>query len=394
MQVGRIGGPALGGACFGSWARKWGAMQLRQSRVIGRAAALAGVLFATAACQEIESVILPGVSSSASAPGVQSASAPGVQLGTTDFTVPGVTQFPSTGTAVGGRIEELRGELEGLQNKVREENASLQSVRSTIRTNAVAYNQNVAAMHTSLQVGTTPGNPDMVERWNRARDQLDRISTDSSELNVLLNEVSASSAMAGYLLEAAQSTFAVRGAVDADHQQLAVLQDETSQTAVTIDRLLNELTGDVARTSGFTVLERNNMRALSVAVDNGQLIGTSLASLSFGVPTPAPIGGAQSLVGTRQPLVVIRFDRPNVDYNPVLYSAVSAALERRPNAAFDVVAVSPGGQQSRPNSARGRRYAEQVVRSLANMGLPLDRVGLAATASPNIAVDEVHVYVR
>src|SRR3546814_6499297 len=38
---------------------------------------------------------------------------------------------------------------------------------------------------------------------------------------------------------------------------------------------------------------------------------------------------------------VIRFDRPNVQYEQPLYSAVSRALERRPDAFFDVVAVSP-----------------------------------------------------
>ncbi len=361
-------------------------MQLRQNKKIGPAAALAGLLLALVGCQSIDSVVLPS--------GSPGATAPGVQLGTTNFTVPGVTQFPSTGTAVGDRVDELRDELEALQSKVRQENASLQAIRTAIRANAGAYNQTVAGINSRLQVGTTPGNPNMVEAWNQARGQLDQVNTDSSGLTTLLNEVSASSAMSGFLLEATQATFAVRGAVDADHQQLAVLQDETSQTAVTIDRLLNELTTDVARTANFVATESNNMRALSVAVDNGQFIGSSLASLSSGVPAPAPFGGGQSLVGTREPLVVIRFDRPNVDYDAVLYSAVSAALERRPNAAFDVVAVSPGGQQARLNTARGRRYAEGVVRSLANMGLPLDRVSLAATSSPNVFVDEVYVYVR
>ncbi len=361
-------------------------MQLRQNNKIGRAVALAGLLLAMVGCQEIDRFVLPS--------GSARASAPGVQLGTSNFTVPGVTQFPSTGTAIGDQIGDLRDQLEAVQDKVREENATLQSVRSAVHANANAYNQTVAGMNSRLQIGTTPGNPNMVQAWNQARGQLDQVNTDASGLTSLLNEVSASSAMAGFLLEATQATFAVRGAVDADHQQLAVLQDETSQTAVTIDRLLNELTTDVARTSNFVATESNNMRALSVAVDNGQFIGSSLASLSSGIPSPAPFGGPQSLVGTREPLVVIRFDRPNVDYNAVLYSAVSAALERRPNAAFDVVAVAPGGQQARSNSARGRRHAEQVVRSLANMGLPLDRVGLAATSSPNVAVDEVYVYVR
>jgi len=352
--------------------------------------AATGLAILLVGCQQFDQMVLPGNTFDGA-----EADGGGVNLGTTNFTVPGVSQFPSTGTQVGDRIDDLRDQLEDLQDQVRQENTTLQSVRTAIRTNARSYNQTVAGINTRLQVGTTPGNPNLVSSWNQAQTQLNQISTDSSQLNGLLNEVSGSLAMAGFLLEATQATFAVRGAVDADHQQLAVLQDEVSQTAVTIDRLLNELTSDVARTAGFVAAERSDMSALAVAIDNGQYVGNSLASLSSGVPSPAPFGGGASLVGVREPLVVIRFDRPNVDYDAALYGAVSAALERRPNAAFDVVAVSPGlGQQARTNSARGRRYAEQVVRSLANMGLPLDRVSLSATANPNVQVDEVLVFVR
>ena len=35
---------------------------------------------------------------------------------------------------------------------------------------------------------------------------------------------------------------------------------------------------------------------------------------------PAPAGGAASLVGRTQPLAVIRFDRPNVNYEPALFT--------------------------------------------------------------------------
>ena len=44
--------------------------------------------------------------------------------------------------------------------------------------------------------------------------------------------------------------------------------------------------------------------------------------------------------GARRPLVVIRFDRANVPYEQALYTAVSRALERRPQALFDLVAVA------------------------------------------------------
>ena len=86
-----------------------------------------------------------------------------------------------------------------------------------------------------------------------------------------------------------------------------------------------------------------------------------------------------------------------MEYDQTLYTAVSQALERRPNAAFDLVAVAPGlGSPSQVALAsnKSRRDAEGVLRSLTNMGLPSDRMSLTATTNPNGQISEVHVYVR
>jgi hypothetical protein len=86
-----------------------------------------------------------------------------------------------------------------------------------------------------------------------------------------------------------------------------------------------------------------------------------------------------------------------VEYEQALYSAVSQALERRPQAGFDLIAVAPG-QGSAAQVARGanraRRSAESVLRSLTAMGLPPSRVNLSAGTSGQAQTAEVHVYVR
>ena len=103
------------------------------------------------------------------------------------------------------------------------------------------------------------------------------------------------------------------------------------------------------------------------------------------------------MVGRAQPLVVIRFARADVEYDQELFTAVNRALERRPNAAFDLVAVAPGlGNAAQVALAgnKSRRNAEGVLRSLTSMGLPADRVSLSATTNPNAQISEVHIYVR
>ena len=98
-----------------------------------------------------------------------------------------------------------------------------------------------------------------------------------------------------------------------------------------------------------------------------------------------------------RPLVVIRFDRPNIQFQQALYNAVSRALERKPNASFDLVAVSPkqgSPAQAALNSTQSKRSAESVLRTLADMGLPANRVKLSSRASQDVESNEVQIYVR
>jgi len=99
----------------------------------------------------------------------------------------------------------------------------------------------------------------------------------------------------------------------------------------------------------------------------------------------------------RKPLVIIRFDRPNVDYDQPLYMAISQALEKYPSAKFDLVAVSvSGGNPARlaMSSSEARKNGEAVLRSMAKMGLPMERVRLSAANSKDVLNSEVHIYIQ
>ena len=215
-------------------------------------------------------------------------------------------------------------------------------------------------------------------------------------MNQLAANVSSSAAMSNYLLQATRATYNISGAVDEDHRQLTVLEDDVNKTTILIDRLLSELTEDIARQTNYLAEERGNLNTLAIAVNNGEAFGSSLASRAYAPPMiPASAPGAG--VATGRPLVVIRFDRPDVQYQQPLYQAVSQALARRPNAAFDLVAVAPSGggtAQVALNSNMAQRDADQVLRSLISMGLSPDRVSMSSATSPNAQVNEVHLYVR
>ena len=119
----------------------------------------------------------------------------------------------------------------------------------------------------------------------------------------------------------------------------------------------------------------------------------SLAGLLGGEAAEAAPGGGTVLVGLIRPLVVIRFpDSASVAYEDTLYQAVKAALERRPQTAFDLVAVTDGLRPGDHAVVSDR--ARAVLRSLAAMGLPPERLSLSAASLPGVAGSEVHLYVR
>jgi len=259
--------------------------------------------------------------------------------------------------------------------------------------NAKRYHQLVAAINARLQVGTTRGNPILTSQLAEAQGQLARIDADVARLGDLAARVSTDSALAGYLLESVRAAYSLSGAVDEDHRQLAILEDEVNRTVVLIDRLLSEINTDVTRQTAYVGRERQNITTLSLAVKSGEPYGGNLGVSAFAAPSATAqrqFDGAAP-TGSSRPLVVIRFDRATVEYEQPLYRAVREALSRRPSASFEIEAAAPATAAS-PISAR--RQAERVTRTLVEMGVPRNRLALSERIAPDARSDEVRIYVR
>jgi len=320
-------------------------------------------------------------------------------MGTTKFEPKGVTAGSNSGTLVGQKAVELRKELRRLQSGVSKNNSELQSIRAKTVQDSQRYHGAVSAINARLQVGTTPGNPVLVEQFNQALSDLKKIGDDISDMNVLTTNVTADSTLAAFLAENTRAAFKLSGAVDEDHQQLAILEDEVNRTVVLIDRLLKELSEDIQRQTNYVATERSNLNTLSAAVKSGELMGSSLTNRALTAATAGTINrraSPRSLAG-RRPLMVIRFDRASVAYEQALYNAVSRSLERHPNATFELVAVAPasgGAARVALNSNKARRNAENVMRSLQRMGLPPQRIAVSARTSRAAQSNEVHLYLN
>lgn len=297
-----------------------------------------------------------------------------------------------TGTAVSKTIQTLRGQISGLQQKLSANAQRLADLRNAGAGAAASYQEARAHITTRLQIGTTRGNPELVAEWNNAQTALDSLSGNINALNALGNDVTGDASAAHYALDQIDATYNVSGAVDEDHRQLSLLEDETDQTIVLIDRLLKEVSADVQRQTAYVANERGNLTTLASAIKNGELYGADLGSPGL---TSGLVSGQMATAGT--PLVVIRFDHPNVDYQQILYAALNQALQNRPGADFQVVAVSPTrGSASSVQLAQtaARRHAQEVLRSMTDMGVPATRLGVASATDPSASSSEVRVFVR
>jgi hypothetical protein len=321
--------------------------------------------------------------------------APPPVMSTTTFQPVQIAQGQPTGTFVGQKVTEMRSQLVQLQQSVGTRSTNIQAVRGQAVQASERYHALTAAINSRLQIGTTPGNPVLVGQWNQAQGELDKMNEQIGRMNAEANGVAGDSSVAAFILESARAAYGISGAVDDDHKQLNILEDEVNKVVVSIDRLLNDLAGDVSRQNTYISRERANLTALSVAVKNGELYGQSLANRAF--TSGAQVAAAQGATGPRRPLVVIRFDNPNVEYEQALYTAMKGALDRKPDAQFELVAVSPTRGpmgQSALKSAAAKRNADQVMRSLNNMGLPPNRIATSASQSDSAESNEVHIYVR
>ena len=298
----------------------------------------------------------------------------------------------STGTAVGKMVAGLRNQLAGLENKLMENARRLTALRQTNARATERYQNARAQIMTRLQVGTTRGNPELVNQWNTAQNALDQLATNLNSIANLGTDATSDANTVRQSVQQITAAYDLPGAVDEDHRQLALLEDEAKQMLISYDRLRKEIAGDAPREASFLASERASLAKLAGAIKRGDIYSAAGSGVDYASLPEATTAAADPT----KPLVVIKFDRPNVSYQPILLSALQEALKTRPGASFKVVAVTPTrGSAAEVAKAQGRskRHVEDVVRSMADMGVPASRLEVAASTDPEAQASEVRVFV-
>ncbi len=326
-------------------------------------------------------------------------------LGESTFEPVNIQKGSSTGTLVGQKVASFRSELTQLQNSISNHNRELQSIRSTILGNAQSYHNMVGTMESKLQVGTTPGNPHMYEMLRTAQANVQTMNSSTIALNQLSTRVASDAAMTNYLLDSIRSSYSISGAVDEDHRQLRVLENEAGQSSILINSLLTEVNTDAYRQQQYVETANSTLFKLDGLIRQGNYTGIptygpSMAPMGGGYIQPAPysprpvVGSLQApmSMGTAptsgKPLFTAKFDKGIVNYQDGLRKAVSSAVAAKSDVAFNVVALTPSNGNTAAKDNAGKIFNEII-----NMGVSADRVSLSSKTAPT-STPEVQIFVQ
>jgi len=302
-----------------------------------------------------------------------------------------------TGTFVGGKINQFRGDLTSIQNAISSHNNDFLRFKDLVDEQTSVYQGLSSAIRSRLQIGTTPGNPILVGQWNDAQRALEDIQNNVNNLQIVNNRVTADAALISHLKNAIDSSFFISGAIDEDHNQLKVLKDDVHRTAVLYDRLMAELEEKISREIQILNDERQYMKQLAEDVEMGKFGGsvsappTKSSSMQINNQVAEPEKKVVPL-NYDNAILVIKFDDSNFDYSTALFESISGALEQMPSAGFEVVAVSPTDGASYADQARNK--ASEVFSKILEMGVPTERLSITSSTSASAQAEEVHIYLK
>ena len=338
---------------------------------------------------------------------IESAESPTQEIPPSQYAQPPVAQpqvaydTGPTGTFVGGKINQFRADLSSIQNAVSSHNNDFLRFKDLVDEQTSVYQGLSSAIRSRLQIGTTPGNPILVGQWNDAQRALEDIQNNVNNLQIVNNRVTADAALITHLKNAINSSFFISGAIDEDHNQLKVLNDDVQRTSVLYSRLMDELEEKISREIQILNAERQYMKELSADVEVGKFGGRVSApptrsSQSSDTQNIEEQGSIDTIkiapLNYDNAILVIKFDDTSFDYSTALFESISNALEQMPSASFEVVAVSPTGGASFAEKARQR--ASEVFNKVVEMGVPSERVSLASSNSTTAQAEEVHIYLK
>ncbi len=278
-----------------------------------------------------------------------------------------VAEVRNTGTLVGQKVISFKKDLENIQKSINYNSNELQKIREAVVLNSASYHKTLAAIETKLQVGTTPGNPEVYKMLNSIQANIQSMDANAIALEQISRKATADADLSASLLDSIRSTYVVSGAVDEDHRQLRILENETAQTSIMIQSVLSEINTDYARQVQYSQTAKNYINDLSKAVRMGSFVGVATQLPAYQSPVKSLAKPEYNGV-TSPALMSINFSNGAPAYKEALKNTMREVLSRRATANFDIVSV---------NSATSSN-ANAIFQEMVNAGVNPDNINISA----------------
>lgn len=285
-------------------------------------------------------------------------------------TVKGATAAP-----LAERHKRLRSAVFGLDDE-------FQLRRRAIGVHDAAYRTAVDGFGLEKKRLLPENDPDYRANMTSARGRIARINGELLKLNALIARIDAATIDTADFARKVKAAAAKGGADAAETAALKTLAAEAEETAAITHRMGDAARLDLARMSGYSNAQNRGLDQLAAIVEREGVI--------TGGPRAAQTTLANARPRSAGPLVRIRYVRPTVAYEAELYRALKAALAKRPDLKFELIGVASKTE----TRALAMSRAQRVMFSMAEMGVPLDRIAVRGATDRRIVYDEVRVFVR
>lgn len=258
------------------------------------------------------------------------------------------------------------------------------------------YHGTMAAIEARLHLGTIARNPVLINQWNEAQTALDQIAWNLTGLNGLVDELDEHvQAMRAIRQQARQLQERSEGRGD-DRAQLDSFRDDLTTGLNVTQGIMANILEEMGRHGTLLILQRDEMAVLKRAVETGDLAAVDSKGEMARAASLGRQQGVDMVRAGMSPLVIIRFDRPNVSYEVALADVVSRALEIDPGARFKLLSVAPQTDNEiirQQSNAAAQQYAQAVRRSLAKLGVAPDQIVVGFANRAETLHSEVHIYI-
>lgn len=279
--------------------------------------------------------------------------------------------------------------LRALQRIVQDQARAMDTYRSVRDQQQGFYYTALTAIEEGLRLGTLTDNPDLLEHWQsaaRASQHIDlaliQLQKAFATFSPAIKEAEALRAPFAATLRGQQDTALdelrrQKGLVEFESQKMEILRQAIAQGRVPPPPLQpaiaaeNELPSPDKSTSKTDGLEPETPQSLS----QKNIIAASIA--------------------VSPPLLIIRFNRPNIVFRAQLSDAVHRAKILNPEGRIHLVAVAPlrkTGQEQLLAQAESHQYAQSILRAAQTLGVPPENIRMTAQTSNTTAISEVHIY--